>query len=438
MAIKKGFLFQTLLISIVLIIVAIVSASAFFYWLNSKNDCINPYEVKDSTSGKEAIRLCGSAFYRGSIKIVDSKEFPDLFKFYLNKDSKPDKVKQSVRVFTKDKTEYVSIVSLIDYNSWNNSAIAIYKKNEDGYVPIFKKTFTDNQGRWVNIQFGEDYTTRDPYFYLSQPGEGFTISGDLGYLGCLGACRMLWWDFYDWDSDKKMFVLSNNKHADNFKKLLESYQDLDKNTCLNETNLNKSIAELYPFRKDKQKFCGDEAIVPYTTPEQAEMLLKGIKAIKKIIGGENISITEVDSVGEAIQDCPITRLGIAKTEIVSEKFNPDQPPEGQKFYKYSEDDSIWTETNFDVDQDGIAERVLTTKTAMNHTPHVLRIVKNGNVIFKFDGAGLDAVPVEDSDGFILSQTIDWNKEIKRQTRYDYDSGKFIPVWYQEGCQEKIN
>lgn len=285
------------LISLVIFIVCLITGIYFF---NANNKevvvCTNPYEVKDSTSGHDAIKICDNAFYRGDVKIVDDKEFPDLFGFSLGKDKKPDKVKQFVRVFRKEKTDYISIVSVIDYTSWINSAIGIYRKDDDKYSTIFKKSFDDNQGRWVNIEFGEDYTTRDPYFYLSSRGEGFSISGDLGYLGCYGACRMLWWDYYDWDSSKEMFVLSNNKHAENFKKLLENYEDLDKTKCLDEANVSESISTLYPLRKNKDKICSDNSVVPYTTPEQAAMLLKGIKAIKMIIAGENIPMSMIGDI----------------------------------------------------------------------------------------------------------------------------------------------
>ena len=124
-----------------------------------------------------------------------------------------------------------------------------------------------------------------------------------------------------------------------------------------------------------------------------------------------------------------------KIEAVNETFNPDQPPEGQKFYKHSTNEDVWTEASFDVDQDSIPERILTANTAMNHTPHVLRIVKDSFVVFKYEGAGVYAEQAENNDGFILMETIDWNKNIKRQTRYDYEAGKFIPVWYQENCNE---
>ena len=281
---------------IVIILFAICFLAVINFYKNNKNNCLNPFELKDFTSRKEAIRICNDTLYRGSMKVVSKNEYPDLFEFLLNKDTKPDEVKQYVRVFEKDKQEYVSMKSVIDYTSWNDSSIGIYRKEKNDYSLIFKKSFNDNLGRWVNIEFGEDYSIKDPYFYLNYPGEGFTISGDIGYLGCLGRCRLLWWDYYEWNKDKKTFVLANNKHPEDFKKLLDNYKEWDKTTCLDEAKVSKSISSLYPIRKNKEKICSDDSQVPYTEPGQAEMLLKGLKAIELILAGKNIPMSEVKNV----------------------------------------------------------------------------------------------------------------------------------------------
>ncbi len=286
--------FIILLISLgILVIIFIIYPNI----LNKSSDnCFNPYELKDFTSGKEVARICNDTLLIDSKKVVSKKEFPDLFEFKLDKDSKPDKVKQYVRIFEKDKQEYVSLKSYIDYGPWNNSAIGIYRKEGNKFTLIFKKTFNENLGRWVNIEFGEDSTGRDPLYYINYHGEGISVSGDIGYLGCYGACRLLWWDFYDWDSGKKTFVLANNKHVDEFKRLLADYKERDNTTCMNEANVSESITNLYPIRKNKEIFCSDNAVQPYTTPKQAEILLKGEKAIELIIGGQNISNSQVDKV----------------------------------------------------------------------------------------------------------------------------------------------
>lgn len=297
MKLSKTIITSKLFIKFIIIILFVTSLlTIVYFYKNDEPKCVNPYEVKDSSSGKEIVRICGNTLYRGNIKVVGENEYPDLFEFLLNKDSKPDIVKQYVRVFEVDKQEYVSMKSVIDYISWNNSSIGIYRKEGNKYALIFKKAFSDNPGRWVNIEFGEDYTSKSPSFYLSSQGDGISISGDLGYLGCTGACRILWWDFYDWDSNKKTFVLANNKHVENFKKILANYEEMDKTTCFSEVNISESISNLYPIRKDKEKICSDDAEQPYTTIKQAEMLLKGKKAIELIINGENIPMSQVDKV----------------------------------------------------------------------------------------------------------------------------------------------
>ncbi len=283
-------------LALTLIVLAVLILVASIVIKSNKNDCTNPFEMKDFTSGEEAIRICNNKLIRGSLTVVAKKDLPDLFEFLLNKDSKPEEVKQYVRVFEKDGQKYVSMKSLIDYTSWNDSAIGIYRKEDNKYNSVFKKTFADNQGRWVNIEFGEDYSTKDPYYYISYSGGGISISGDIGYLGCFGRCRLLWWDYYDWDKDKKTFVLSNNKHPEDFKKLLENYKEWDKTTCPDEANVSESISSLYPIRKNKEKICSDDVQIPYTEPGQAEMLLKGIKAIEMILNGENIPMSEVKNV----------------------------------------------------------------------------------------------------------------------------------------------
>lgn len=280
---------------ILLVIFSLIIGSYFYISNKHKQGCFNPYEVKDSSSRKEQIRNCDDVLYRGSLKVVEKKDYPDLFQYVFNGE-KPQPVTQSVRVFERDNDEYVSVKSLVDYRTWNTSAIGVFRKEKDKYTLVFKKTFEDNVGRWVNIEFGEDTTSRDSYFYINTPGEGISISGDIGYLGCLGACRMLWWDFYDWDSAKRTYVLANNKHPENFKLLLKNYEDLDKSTCKAEADIEESISSLYPTRKDKEKYCSDAVQVPFTSAGEAEMLLRGIKAINLILQGQNIPRSEVSKI----------------------------------------------------------------------------------------------------------------------------------------------
>lgn len=284
-----------ILIGLLLIIIA---SGLYFGYTKNKKECVNPFELKDFTSGKERVLVCGDTIYRGNLAVVNKKEFPDLFQFLLNdkKDTKPDKVSQYVRVFEDNKKTYVSIKSVIDYESWNNNALGVFRKEKNSYKLVFKKSFKDNPGRWVDIVFGEDYISRNNVFSLNMHGIGMSISGDIGYLGCYGACRMLWADYYEWSSDKGTFVLANNKSPDQFKALLKGYQEYDNTKCQSESDVNEPISALYLTRKDKEKICSDDAIAPYTTSGQAAMLLKGIKAINFIIGGKNIGIGQVKDI----------------------------------------------------------------------------------------------------------------------------------------------
>jgi len=81
-------------ILLILFIVAILYSYSFFN--KNKKVCSNPFEVKDFTSGKERVMICDKTLYKGSVKIVDNKEYPELYQFLLNKDSKPNEVKQYV------------------------------------------------------------------------------------------------------------------------------------------------------------------------------------------------------------------------------------------------------------------------------------------------------------------------------------------------------
>lgn len=271
------------------VLLFIIIITSLKYFLSSKNNCVNPFEVQDYTeSKKESVRICGDKLFRGSIEVVSRSQFPDLFEYKLNKDKEPVKTEHRIRIFSREKnSEYVSIISVIDWATWFNSSIGIYRKEGSTYKQVFKRTFSDNGGRWVYI-----------YFLSSQPesyNDILTISGDLGYLGCY-SCRINWTDYYDWSDSQKTFVMANNKHTEEFKKLLEEYETNDITICKNEANLDESITNLYPTRKGKKKFCSDSAVVPYTSFDQATIFLKTKKAIGEIIDGKNISINEVKNI----------------------------------------------------------------------------------------------------------------------------------------------
>lgn len=134
--------------------------------------------------------------------------------------------------------------------------------------------------------------------------------------------------------------------------------------------------------------------------------------------------------------CPKISITLAeKPVIIKELFDPNEPPEGEQFYSVLGEAGSWSSTTFDVDEDSSPEKILTADIAMNHTPHILRIIKDGYVIFKAKGANIGAEEVADHNGFILKETMDWINDIRKQTRYIHENGRFIPVWYQQGCKE---
>jgi len=71
-------------------------------------------------------------------------------------------------------------------------------------------------------------------------------------------------------------------------------------------------------------------------------------------------------------------------------------------------------------------------TAMNHTPHIAYVVKDGKVIFVASGANI-ALERSLPSGLEASETLDWNKGKYKRTKYEFAKGKFIPIWYQISC-----
>lgn len=130
---------------------------------------------------------------------------------------------------------------------------------------------------------------------------------------------------------------------------------------------------------------------------------------------------------------PVLVEPIPKVAVVNEEFNPSQPPAGEEFYTVPGGKYPWQERNFDVDNDGEDERILSANTAMNHTPHLAKIVKNNRVIFNAKGVNVWIDESYDHNGFFLSETLDWNTGAYKKTRYIHKEGRFIPVWYQLSC-----
>ena len=121
-----------------------------------------------------------------------------------------------------------------------------------------------------------------------------------------------------------------------------------------------------------------------------------------------------------------------ETLPLKEKFDPTKSPYGEELYVVLPNDA-WIERKFDVDNDQKNERILSADIAMNHTPNLAVIVKDGYVVFKAKGANVYIKEVGDNNGFFLNENVDWNTGEYKTTRYIYKESKFIPVWYQTSC-----
>jgi hypothetical protein len=119
-------------------------------------------------------------------------------------------------------------------------------------------------------------------------------------------------------------------------------------------------------------------------------------------------------------------------EAIQEPFDPWKPPDGRFFYTIPANSYPWEKASFDVDDDDEPEDIMYANLAMNHLPHLLKIVKDGNVIFTSEGANIEAIFVG-GNGFILNTTIDWIQRLKKSTKYIYKDGAFIPLYEQFIC-----
>ena len=136
------------------------------------------------------------------------------------------------------------------------------------------------------------------------------------------------------------------------------------------------------------------------------------------------SANEVSVVGkpEFVENPQVIKL--------NKPFNQQEFEKG--LYKLSSDKG-WDSRKFDVDGDREDETIISGSVAMNHTPHIAMVVKDGNIIFEADGANIWIEEVYGGQGFPLNETVDWNVGESKVSRYIYKDGGFMPVWTQRIC-----
>ena len=104
----------------------------------------------------------------------------------------------------------------------------------------------------------------------------------------------------------------------------------------------------------------------------------------------------------------------------------------KELYKISPDKG-WSFEEFDVDGDSKKEKIISANVAMNHTPHLALIVKNGNIIFESEGANNVITEELGGNGFLQNKTVDWNTGETIEIRYIFKDGGFLPIWTQKVC-----
>lgn len=119
--------------------------------------------------------------------------------------------------------------------------------------------------------------------------------------------------------------------------------------------------------------------------------------------------------------------------IVGSKFDVTQI--SKDWYMVPEGSDPWQKEEIDIDGDLEYEQVYYGNTAMNHTPHVAYVVKDGIVVLFVGGASIN-VERDSYKGINVSETLDWGTGKYKLTRYELDNGKYKPIWYQMSC--KIN
>ncbi|OGC60091.1 hypothetical protein A2380_00990 [candidate division WWE3 bacterium RIFOXYB1_FULL_43_24] len=143
--------------------------------------------------------------------------------------------------------------------------------------------------------------------------------------------------------------------------------------------------------------------------------------------GGNGEYTYLDQMGYWGEIIPIQKETDIKFENLNEpfaRFNdlPNMDPSH---------DPYWGES-IDVDNDGKAERVFYYSIAMNHTPHILNILKDDKIIFRAEGPSIQLVKTESGNGF-YTEEYNWSDiptANTKITRYIHKDGNFTPVWYR--------
>jgi len=165
---------------------------------------------------------------------------------------------------------------------------------------------------------------------------------------------------------------------------------------------------------------------------------------------ENIEVVNTDDASDLTM-CPKYEVGTDKgfdglynePEVVYPPVaveNPQPFSNKKKFVESEFEASVdnWDSREFDVNGDGDKEMIISANVAMTRSPHVAAIVDDGEMVFEAGGTGIWISESYSKKGFMLTERLDYDIGIEKNTRYIFDQGSYIPVWYQKVCWVKPN
>lgn len=143
---------------------------------------------------------------------------------------------------------------------------------------------------------------------------------------------------------------------------------------------------------------------------------------------------------------PVAIESPADIEVIDREFNFEDEWIGKSPFDVHVDidEDGYEEHSFeygepvDVDNDGEKEKILYAWVASNHPPHKVYIIKNGRIIYHTKDRGRASISLSESEshsGFYIWEATGETTPLfgvgaYKLTRFIYEDGKFIPVWYQ--------
>lgn len=123
-------------------------------------------------------------------------------------------------------------------------------------------------------------------------------------------------------------------------------------------------------------------------------------------------------------------------------FNENELVDGMQFISQIDDPSApanWQIKEIDIDGDGVSEQVMINEFLQTNKPHVIRIVKDGLVVFEFHDNMVNVEEVlgneswggdEFQPGFVLTTNM-WQDKSGYRVRYVVEEdGTIRPLWQQ--------